>query len=310
MFSNKSRCVKKKLRLAVSLVYLERNGQKTRLRYVTMRGSVGYLLSAIGSMPEKFRVPIAIFNLPRKGKFTMYFLKLTVACVLAACTTGSLAQTTPGETLKNVAQLSASGSVEVQQDLLSISMTTTRDGSDAATVQTQLKQALDAALALARPAAVPGQMEVRTGNFSLSPRYNKDGKINGWQGSTELVLEGRDFPRITSTAGKIQSLTLGHVGFALSREQRAKVEVEAQSLAIAQFKEKAGEISRDFGFGGYTLREVSVNVNGQTYMPQRAVTMSAKSSMADSAIPVEAGKTTVLVNVSGSVQMTPLPARP
>lgn len=240
----------------------------------------------------------------------MSILKLTAACVLAACTTGLLAQTMPVETLKNVAQLSASGAVEVQQDLLSISMTTTRDGSDAVVVQTQLKQALDAALALARPAAAPSQMEVRTGNFSLSPRYNKDGKINGWQGSTELVLEGRDFPRITSTAGKIQSLTLGNVGFSLSREQRAKVEVEAQSLAIAQFKAKASDISRSFGFGGYTLREVSINVNDQTYMPRpRVMAMSAKSSMEDSAIPVEAGKSTVLVNVSGSVQMTPLPVR-
>ena len=81
-------------------------------------------------------------------------------------------------------------------------------------------------------------------------------------------------------------------------------------MAIAEFKAKASDISRDFGFGGYTLREVSVNVNGQTYMPQRAVTMSAKSSLSEAAIPVEAGKTTVLVNVSGSVQMTPLPARP
>lgn len=239
----------------------------------------------------------------------MRISQLTAACVLAACTTGLFAQTMPAEPLKNVAQLSASGSVEVQQDVLAISMTTTRDGSDAATVQTQLKQALDAALALARPAAVPGQMEVRTGNFSLSPRYGSNGKINGWQGSTEMVLEGRDFPRITSTAGKIQSLTLGHVGFSLSREQRAKVEGEAQSLAIAQFKAKAGDISRSFGFGGYTLREVSVNVNDQTYMPQRTMAMSAKSSMAEAAIPVEAGKSTVLVNVSGSVQMTPQPAR-
>ena len=114
--------------------------------------------------------------------------------------------------------LSACGSVEVQQDLLSISMTTTRDGADAGTVQTQLKQALDTALAQARQAAIPEQMEVRTGNFSLYPRYNKDGKINGWQGSTELVLEGKDFPRITSTAGKIQTLTMGNVSFALSRE--------------------------------------------------------------------------------------------
>lgn len=208
------------------------------------------------------------------------------------------------EPLQNVAQLSASGSVEVQQDLLSISMTTTRDGTDAGTVQTELKQALDAALAQAKQAAAPGQMEVRTGNFSLHPRYGKDGKINGWQGSTELVLEGKDFPRITSTAGKIQTLTLGNVSFALSREQRAKVEGEAQTLAIERFKAKAGEIAKSFGFGSYSLREVAVNANDEGYTPRpRMMAMSTKAEMADSPISVEAGKSTVLVNVSGSVQM-------
>lgn len=237
--------------------------------------------------------------------------KLIAACALAACATGLFAQNLPNEPLKNVAQISASGSVEVQQDLLSISMATSRDGLDAGTVQTQLKQALDAALTQARQAASPGLMEVRTGNFSLYPRYGKDGKINGWQGSTELVLEGKDFARITGTAGKIQSLSLGSVSFALSREQRAKVEGEAQAQAIERFKAKAGEVSSAFGFGGYTLREVSVNANDQGFTPRpRMVAMSAKSDMAESAVPVEAGKSTVLVNVSGSVQMLPLPARP
>ena len=221
-----------------------------------------------------------------------------------AASVGAFAQTMPQEPMQNVAQLSASGSVEVQQDLLSISMSTTRDGTDAGTVQTQLKQALDSALAQAKAAAVPGQLDVRTGNFSLYPRYGKDGKINGWQGSTELVLEGKDFPRITTTAGKIQSLTMSNVGFALSREQRARVEGDAQSQAIANFKAKAAEISRNFGFAGYTLREVSVNTNDQGGIPRpRAMMSMAKSDMAEAPIPVEAGKSTVVVNVSGSVQM-------
>ena len=230
--------------------------------------------------------------------------KLIAACSLAALTTGVFSQNMPREALQNVATLSASGSVEVQQDLLSISMNTTRDGTDAGTVQTQLKQALDSALAQAKQAAVPGQMDVRTGNFSLYPRYGKDGKINGWQGSTELVLEGKDFPRITATAGKIQSLTMGNVSFALSREQRVKVEGEAQTLAIERFKAKAGEIARGFGFAGYSLREVSVNANDQGYTPRpRVMAMSAKAEASDTPISVEAGKSTVLVNVAGSVQM-------
>jgi predicted secreted protein len=251
------------------------------------------------------------FLIKRKVNPSMRSLQFLAVFALAGCTTALLAQPVPAEVLKNVAQLSASGSVEVQQDMLSISMSTTRDGADAAAVQTQLKQALDSALAQARQAAVPGQMDVRTGNFSLYPRYGNNGKINGWQGSTELVLEGRDFPRITSTAGKIQSLTLGNVSFALSREQRTKVEAEAQSLAIERFKAKAGEIAKNFGFEGYTLREVSINANDQAYMPRpRVMAMSAKSDMAEAAIPVEAGKSTVQVHVSGSVQMTARPARP
>ena len=205
--------------------------------------------------------------------------------------------------VQNVAQLSASGSVEVQQDLLSIAMSTTRDGADASAVQTQLKQALDTALAQARPAAAPGQMDVRTGSFSLQPRYGKDGKINGWQGSTELVLEGRDFPRITATAGKIQTLTLANVGFALSREQRAKVEGEAQTVAIERFKSRAADIAKGFGFGSYTLREVSIGSNDQGPPRPYAMAMQARSAMADTPVSVEAGKSTVTVTVSGSVQM-------
>ena len=235
----------------------------------------------------------------------MNTIKIIAACALFISATTSFGQNSgPRDELRNVAQLSASGSVEVQQDLLSITLNTNAGGADANAVQTQLKQALEAALAVARPAVLAGQLDVRTGNFSLYPRYDKNGKINGWQGNTELVLEGRDFTRITGTAGKIQTLTMGNVSFALSKEQRAKVETEAQTLAIERFKAKALEVSKGFGFTSYTLREVNINANDQGFQPRpRMVSMQAKSMESDSVVPVEAGKTTVTVNVSGSVQM-------
>src|SRR5207237_3516193 len=138
------------------------------------------------------------------------------------------------------------GAVEVQQDLLSLSLTTPREGSDAAGVQSQLKSALDAALAEARKGAEPGQMDVHTGVFSVYPRYSGPGRITGWRGTAELVLEGRDFARITQTAARVSTLTIGNVGFGLSREQRAKVESDAQAMAIERFKAKAAELARGF----------------------------------------------------------------
>jgi len=228
-------------------------------------------------------------------------------CLLLVGSSGLFAQTTQGmqaqTDLQNVAQLSASATVEVQQDMLTIAMSTTREGSDSAAVQNQLRVALEAALTEARKTAQPGLMEVRTGNFSLYPHYAKDGKINGWRGTTEVLLEGRDFPRITAATGKMQTLTLGQIGFALSREARARVEGEAQARAIAGFKAKAAQVAESFGFSSYTLREVSINANDQGQVRPRMMAMEARAVTSDAPIPVEAGSSTVLVNVTGSVQM-------
>jgi len=216
-----------------------------------------------------------------------------------------LAQGLPPPAPQNVLQLAATGTVEVQQDLLSVSLTTTREGADPAAVQEELKKALDAALTVARAAARPGQMDVRTGQFGLWPRHTQDGRISSWHGAAELVLEGRDFTRITQTTARIATLTVGRVGYDLSREQRARVEREAQSIAIERFKAKAGDLAREFGFSGYGLREVAVNLNDQVFMPRRSAMATAAVAEAKGAmpLPVEAGKTAVTVTVSGSVQL-------
>lgn len=213
------------------------------------------------------------------------------------------AQVTPP--LANVVQLSASGFKEVQQDWLSMSLNTTKEGTDAVTVQNQLKVALDAALMVAKAAAQPQQLDVRTGQFSLYPRYGNNGKIIGWQGSTELVLEGRDFARIGATAGKIQTLTMGHVGFSLSREAQQALESDVQAMAIERFKQRAGEIAKGFGFGAYSLREIAVSSadQGGGYARPRVMAMEAKAAMSDAPISVEAGKSMVNVTVSGSIQL-------
>lgn len=249
---------------------------------------------------------LRLFSVP-KGIDTMRSTtKLIAASTLLACAGSVFSQTSaaPAEP-RNVVQLSATGTVEVQQDLLVMSLATSKEAADAATVQTQLKQALDAALAEAKRSAQPGQMDVRTGAFGMYPRYGKDGKINGWQGRAELVLEGRDFARITTTAGKIQTLAVSQVGFGLSREARTKVEGEAQTQAIEQFKARAAELAKAFGFATYALREVAVNSNESMPGPRPRM-MAAETKMgsySDAPVPVEAGKAQVIVNVSGSVQM-------
>ena len=228
-------------------------------------------------------------------------IAMTLALTWAGLACG---QQVPAAQASNVVQLSASAVVDVQQDLVSISLSTTRDGSDAALVQSQLKAALDTALSEARKVAQPGQLEVRTGQFSLYPRQGRDGKQTGWQGTAELVLEGRDIGRIAATAGRLQTMTLSGVNFSLSREQRSRVETEVQAQAIERFRARALEIARSFGFASYTLGEIQVGNQEQGLMPRpRMMAMAPGVAMAEAPVPVEAGKTAVSVTVSGTVYL-------
>ena len=113
---------------------------------------------------------------------------MVVVVTAAAASAQAVAQAVaPSPPLLGVLGLSASASVEVTKDVLVVTLSSTREGADAAAVQAQLKQALDAALAEARKAARPGQLDVQTGNFSIYPRYATNSgvsgrvTISGWQ---------------------------------------------------------------------------------------------------------------------------------
>lgn len=203
----------------------------------------------------------------------------------------------------HVVSLSATATIELTMDWLTVVFNTTREGTDAAAVQGQLRQALDTALAEARKAAKPGEVLVRTGGFALNPRYGQKGGIVGWQGYAELVIEGRDTAAIAQAMGRIQTLTIGRVGWSLSREAREKVESEVTAQAIARFRSRADEVARQFGMTGYSLREVAVSGNEPGGAPPVMMRAQATRSGADESLPVEAGKAQVTATVSGTVQL-------
>lgn len=205
----------------------------------------------------------------------------------------------------NLVRLQASGSLEVPADWLVFVLSATVQDKDPQAVQRQLKDALDQALREARKAESPGQLELRTGAFSLNPVYARDSKISQWQGVAELVLQGRNFEKIGATAGSIHSMAVARSSVGLSRELREETEAKALDLALLQFRAKAQQIAKGFGFVSYTLREVSVNGSASQEGPAPAMLrMAAAVPMAEDApVAVEGGKSQVRVQVAGTVQL-------
>jgi predicted secreted protein len=234
-------------------------------------------------------------------------MKLSLlAAALVACA-GAAAQTLPPPA--GVLNLSTSAAVEVTKDVLTIVFSTTRDGADAQAVQSALKQSLDAALAEARRVAKPGQVEVQTGNFSLYPRYGSpktsgQPTIIGWQGTAELQVQGKDAAAIAQLSGRISTMSIARVGYSLSKEAREKVEAEVTAKAIADWRAKAQQMSQQFGYSGYSVREVNVATNEPGGGPVPVMARASAMKMADEALPTEAGKGEVTATVNGSAQMT------
>src|SRR5256885_17009733 len=92
------------------------------------------------------------------------FHRLALGALLAwACA----AQASEAPPPAGVVALTASASGEVQKDMMSVTLSVTRDGQDANAVQVGLKQAGDAPLAAARPGARPRPVGVQAG--ALTP---------------------------------------------------------------------------------------------------------------------------------------------
>ncbi|WP_433704376.1 SIMPL domain-containing protein [Paraburkholderia sacchari] len=202
-----------------------------------------------------------------------------------------------------VLSLSAQASAEIPQDVVTITLFYEQEAKDPASLTATLNQRADQALQKAK--GVTG-VTARSGQFSIYPSTDRDGRISAWRGRTEVVLESHDFAAASKLAGDIASvMQVGNVQFSLSPEAQRAAEQKLSGQAIASFREQATANARAFGYSGYTVRDV--NVGHQGVMPRPMMMMSARAMSADAKaappMPLEGGTSTVTVNVSGSVQM-------
>ena len=234
-------------------------------------------------------------------------LALVSACVLSAsaCAQAAAPLQVVQKDPEGVLSLSSSATVQVPNDWIAVQFSASKEGVDANGVQAQLKEALGAALAQARQVAKgEGHVEVQGGGFSLQPRFNAKGVVNGWTGTTSMVVQGRDMGTIADLAGKVQTMTVSSLDYSVSREAREKVEGQLSADAIARFRAKAADYAKAFGYATFTVRDANVNIDNGQPQPRPYLAKARMAPMSDSAsLPVEAGSGTVTANVNGSVQM-------
>lgn len=213
------------------------------------------------------------------------------------------AQTVVNPQPSGVLSLSAQASSQVPQDTVDITLFYEQEAADPSTLTNTLNQRADAALREAK--GIDG-VTAKSGSFSVYPSTDRDGKISAWRGRTEVVLESHDFAAASKLAGKMSSsMQVGSVAFSLSPEAQRTAEQKLVTQAIDSFRKQAQTAAQAFGYSSFTIREVNVGRGGVQPRPVMMMQSRAMSADAKMAAPIamEAGTSTVTVDVNGSVQM-------
>jgi len=199
--------------------------------------------------------------------------------------------------------LQAQAVSKVMQDTVTIRLAAEEQAPDQAGVGKKLTALLDATMKDAKAAK---DIKARNGAYRLWAVTNRDGKVTGWRGRAEILLESKDFAAASELAGKLADrMPIDGIAFSLSDEARNAEEKRLLTQAANAFRDRALAAAQAFGFNGYRIRKLDLGgsgaemAQGMAYSP--APMMASMQAKRSADVPLEADDVTVSVAVNGTV---------
>ena len=141
--------------------------------------------------------------------------------------------------------LSASAQREVANDQISATFYQQMSNTQPAVLADRLNKAAAQGIALGRNYA---KVQLSSGGYNTWPNYDKNGKIQSWQGRVEIQLKSRDFAQAAELMAKLQqNLLLQGLQFSVSDQARKEAEQSMLPEAIANLESQAKIAAKAIG---------------------------------------------------------------
>ena len=121
-----------------------------------------------------------------------------------------------------------------------------------------------------------------------------------------MLIKSKDFNALGNLVGKLsQTMQIAGSSFEISPELRAQESAMLIDRAARAFQERAASATKAFGYAGYSIRQVTLGNAGQSGNPRPMFIEGNSQARLGAAppLPVESGRVTLSLTVSGSVQM-------
>lgn len=220
-----------------------------------------------------------------------------------AFSTTAVAQNNLQEPLYDVYQLSAEAEVEVDNDLMFVTMVAQDTGTDSAELANRINATMGWATSTLKQFT---SVKSRTQNYQTYPQYERNGtRIKGWVASQTLQLESDNFEQASKAIQVLQRrMQVQNMQLRAKPETRKKAEDQLINQALQAFKQRALLVQTNMGAPGYRIMNMSINTQGRGHYANGPQYRGMSMEKADVAMPaIEAGTSTVKVSVSGQVQL-------
>jgi predicted secreted protein len=196
--------------------------------------------------------------------------------------------------------LSASASMEVENDTLVAVLYTQKEGSNTSKLSKAVNRSITEAVEMAKK--LPN-IKVQTLEYSTNPVYKRN-ILNGWRVRQSIRLESKDSTALSDLIGTLQKkLKVSHISYSISPERRKEVEEQLIAKAIAAFNHRAELVAKAMDRNGFRLIQIQVNTSGMAPRPYPMRAMAMEAKIADAGPALEGGTQRVTVSVNGSVEL-------
>ncbi|WP_114152572.1 SIMPL domain-containing protein [Chromobacterium haemolyticum] len=198
--------------------------------------------------------------------------------------------------------LSASAQREVPNDQISAIFYQQLSNAQPAVLADRLNKAAAQGIALGKTYT---KVQLSSGGYNTWPNYDKNGKIQGWQGRVEIQLKSRDFAQAAELMAKLQqNLLLQGLQFSVSDQARKEAEQSMLPEAIANLEAQAKIAAKAIGKNVSNIKELDIGSQSPIFRPPMMMKAAGMAANAEVAQPdLQPGQSQLQLQVSGKVEL-------
>lgn len=209
------------------------------------------------------------------------------------------------EPRNGLVNLSATATSEIKNDKMTVILFIENRGADSKEVSALNTEAINKGMEIVK--ANP-DITATTGSRRMVPLYQPNTKsqpvegvppIQVWSERAELILSSKDFAGLSDVVAKLSgTLHTAWMNFSVDEETRAKGESAMLEKALTMFRDKAWDVSKLLGKGGYKIVEVNIETSDQNTVRPMAMMMSRG---VNESVQVDGGFSSINQTVSGQI---------